>query len=154
MGVELPRTLSVVDFAGRFTDRFKNQPVLEGAFPASGRQVFTLTEGRLLRIWDFKSGRSLQTIEPAYPHRRSAPGRWILTSITLSDNGEYAFFADPHNGVGELWEIATGRQLRQYPHLLQRNWPQVHIPGDGSCVYIVEGRTVTRLPGKEPPETR
>ncbi|HOC69124.1 MAG: hypothetical protein BWX80_01214 [Candidatus Hydrogenedentes bacterium ADurb.Bin101] len=123
------------EVAGRFTDSFKETPRLSGAFSAAGNHVITMAAGKILRVWDAKSGVMLHAIETELPQKRNTEG-YINNLWKCSENGAWAFaYNADHFAEGTLWEVGTGRLVQRMP-LPEGAIEDVAVADDGSALYF------------------
>ncbi|HOH30918.1 MAG TPA: hypothetical protein PLC40_14665, partial [Candidatus Hydrogenedentes bacterium] len=123
------------EVAGRFTDSFKETPRLSGAFSAAGNHVITMAAGKVLRVWDAKSGAMLHAIETELPEKRNAEG-CINNLWKCSENGAWAFaYNADHFAEGTLWEVGTGR-LVQRMLLPEGTIEDVAVADNGTALYF------------------
>jgi len=143
LGIQMPWINSLKEFAGGFTDTFKNPPELAGSFILDGRTLVTSAEGHLLRVWDAKTGASLRTMETGLPESRDEQG-YVFNDVVFSSNGVYAFAFNSAQGVASLLEVTTGRTLRQYKDDRTKCIYQAYVADDGE-IYLLNAIGLCRL---------
>ncbi len=143
LGMEVPWLTPVKEFAGGFTDTFKNPPELTSSFILDGGTLATSADGHLLRVWDAKTGASLRTIKTGMPESRDEQGR-AYNRVAFSANGVYAFAYSQGQGDASLLETTTGRPIRQYKDDRTKNIYQAYVADDGE-VYLLNSIGLCRL---------
>jgi WD40 repeat protein len=105
-------------------------PVSFAAFTPDGLAVLTASQDNLIRLWDLKTGKELRRFEKKGADEPSAPanpqngmrggmvfvsgpyGQQVARSVALSPDGKVVASVRPNNNI-QLWERATGKELRQ-----------------------------------------
>lgn len=139
------------NLVGRFVTDNPSTPQITVGFAEGGKQLITMAEGQILRVWDIASGKLLRTLYTGLPEERNARGA-INNELFLSENGAYAFAYNKDGyAPAELWEVATGKGLRRYdlPPVGADNWPRAAITDDGSRIYVELNDELYILPGKK-----
>ena len=121
---------TLVNVAANFTDYAKEPPQLRCAFTSDDRQIVTIADGRLIRVWDAFSGKSLKTKEFDSP-----------ISIELSPNGTYGFIRDK----AQLVDIRAAKVIGQYS-LSKVPDCRFTFSDDSSGIYFRERESVYYLP--------
>ena len=107
---------TVRNFAEQYTNQFaeKKTPQVIAKLAKNGAQVVTVSERKLIRVWDTETGRLIRTIDPELPTKRDEEGR-IGSAITLSGNGSYALSYNWRGlDQGTLWDLEKGIKIRHY----------------------------------------
>lgn len=134
---------TVRDFAGGFTDRFKDPPFLGGSFILDGSKCVTDAQGALLHVWDTTTGDSVRNIPTELPESRSEDG-WIFNRVVFSPNGAFACAFNDEQGLASLIDVIAGRTIRQYKDDRTRNVYRVYVADDGE-VYLYNAIGLCRL---------
>jgi WD40 repeat protein len=111
--------------------------------PRSGSHIALAPDGRMLAtwgecelvLWDLKAGRQ----------RRLAVGhQGPVHRVAVSPNGRLAATAC-FGDVARLWDLATGRELRQFPGLGDEGTAGVAFSADGRLLAIPDAVATVRL---------
>jgi WD40 repeat protein len=143
LAIKIPFLNTIEDFAGGFTDHFKRPPSLGGSFILDGSKLVTNAQGNLLHVWDTATGQSVRTIQTELPEVRNEDGH-IFNRAVLSPNGAFAFAFNDDQGIASLFDVTTGRTLRQYKDDRTKGVYQVYVADDGE-VYLYNTIGLCRL---------
>ncbi len=135
------------DWAGMVTDGFKRNTPVYVSFADQGNRLVTHAAGQIIRVWDSRTGKLVNTIETGLPERRDRNGA-IHNRIVLSDNGDYAFAHNGDNFVpASLWSLADGVRIRRYK--FPDNGPfSIAVSDDGKSVFVLDKGDLSRWPGR------
>lgn len=133
---------------GTFLPGNKATPPVNCKFSEGGKQLITTASGKVLRVWDVKSGKLIRTIYTKLAEERNEKG-YINNCLILSKNGQYAF-AYNRDGFGKssLWGVNTGRMITR-DSLPDGKIEHVSVADDGSGVYMTIGDRIYFVAGKK-----
>lgn len=143
LGVKMSFLTTLEDFAAGFSDRFKHPPSLECSFILDGSKLVTNAQGNLLHVWETATGRSVRTISTELPEIRNEEG-YIFNQAVLSPNGAFAFAFNDDQGIASLFDVTTGRTLRQYKDGRTKGIYLAYVADDGE-VYLYNAIGLCRL---------
>ena len=133
---------------GTFVPGQKETPWVNCKFSEDSKQLITTASGKVLRVWDVKSGKLVRTIYTKLAEERNEKG-YIRNSLVLSQNGSYAFaFNYDGFGTSSLWDVKTGRRIAK-DYLPKGEIKHVSVADDGSGVYMTMGGRIYFVAGKK-----
>src|SRR5262245_11072430 len=88
--------------------RLRHAGLSDYVFLDGGKTVLTSGSDRVLRFWDVASGRQTREVKL---QGTAGPGR----CVTLSPDGKTLAAHDPVKGIVFLWEVDTGKHLKELP---------------------------------------
>lgn len=132
---------------GTFVPAHKESPFVNCAFSEDGKQLITMASGKLLRVWDVKSGKLVRTIRTGLAAERNEQG-YIRNYVTLSRNGKYAFASNQDGfDASSLWDLSTGRRIAK-EYLPRGEIRHISVADNGSAVYMAIGERLYCVAGK------
>jgi WD40 repeat protein len=138
---------SARDWAGVVTDAYKGSGPVHVAFGAFGDHAITHAGGKIIRVWDSRSGALINTIETGLPEKRNA--NWFINNrIVFSGNGEYALAYNRDNfAPASLLSLADGTLIRRYKFPDNSSF-NIALSEDGKSVYLLDKGDLNRWPGR------
>jgi len=135
------------DWAGVVTDAYKGSGPVHVAFGAFGDHAITHAGGKIIRVWDSRSGALINTIETGLPEKRNA--NWFINNrIVFSGNGEYALAYNRDNfAPASLLSLADGTLIRRYKFPDNSSF-NIALSEDGKSVYLLDKGDLNRWPGR------
>ena len=133
---------------GTFMPGQKETPWVNCKFSEDSKQLITTASGKILRVWDVKSGKLIRTIYTKVAEERDEKG-YIHNYLVLSQNGEYAFALNYDGfGASSLWDVNTGRMITR-DYLPKGKIEHVSVADDGSGVYMTIDSRIYYVAGKK-----
>jgi WD40 repeat protein len=83
------------------------------ALSHDGRYALSGASDTTPKLWDVVTGREVRTFTGHKKDPQKNFGDWV-TSVALSPDGRYALSAITNSNAFNLWEIATGREIRVF----------------------------------------
>ncbi|HEY7155660.1 MAG TPA: sigma-70 family RNA polymerase sigma factor [Gemmataceae bacterium] len=90
------------------------------AFTPDGKAIAVTSQGGVIHLIDFESGKTLRDFPNDNPESNLGGGWSVVLGIAFSPDGKWmasgGFNNDKGNYFARLWEVETGKELRRFPH--------------------------------------
>jgi WD40 repeat protein len=113
--------------------------VVLAAFSPDGGRLVTVHNhfaGRILRVWDARTGRKLYTLRPG--KREDQDGySGDATEVGFSPDNRLFVTADENNGETRVWDVRAGRSVAELSLPGGKKIKRVRFDGDGSSLLTL-----------------
>jgi WD40 repeat protein len=85
----------------------------EAVFSPDGKYIIARNDWGIIKIWEFDTHREVMTIDIKKNYEY---GSWVTweSKISISKDGKYITAGIPHENMVGVWEIATGKEIKNF----------------------------------------
>src|SRR5262249_50357069 len=111
------KELRKIELPKAFTTWSQNEWI---AFTPDGKAIAVTSQGGVIHLIDFESGKTIRNFSNENPESSLGPGWTSVLGIAFSQGGKLmasgGFVNDKGTYFARLWDVETGKELRRFKH--------------------------------------